>query len=87
MASTHSRMWAHRLAPGRAEALLDVRPDLRAEAEAEATLGQQLEVVGGVRQVHRAAGERDGDVGHEVERAHRRGRDEREEEVVRVLEA
>ena len=48
---------------------------------------QQVEVVGGVRQVHRAARERDGDVGHEVERAYRRGGDQGEEEVVGVLEA
>ncbi len=70
-----------------AEALLHVRLDLRAEAEPEAPAGQLLEVVGRVGQVPRAARERDGDVGHEVEVAHRRRRDQREEEVVRVLEA
>ena len=80
----HVRDRPPELAP---EALLHVRLDLRAEPEAEPPAGQLLEVVGRVGQVPRAARERDGDVGHEVEVAHRRGGDQREEEVVRVLEA
>ena len=70
-----------------AVALLDVRPDLAAEPQPEAPLREQLEVVGLVREVHGAAGERDGHVGHEVEvGAAARREDQRHEDVVRALE-
>ena len=45
------------LVPARAETPLDMRLDLRAEpAEADPVLGEQVQVVGGVGQMHGAAG-------------------------------
>src|SRR5262249_27385537 len=74
--------------PGLAETLLDVRPDLRAEAEDESAARQELEVVGRVRAHHRIAREGDGNCGHELDTLGALcRRDELQEGVVLALEA
>ncbi len=76
-----------RRAPRGAVPVLDVRPDLRAEPQPEPAAAHPLEVVRGVREVHRRARHRDRDVGHQVGLdPRRRGRGERQEHVVRPLE-
>ena len=87
IASTHSRMCATGRPNSPPKRFSTCGLDLRAEAEAEAAARQLLQVVRRVGEVPRTARERDGHVGHQVEVAHRRRRDQREEEVVRVLEA
>jgi hypothetical protein len=56
-----------RLAPGHAEALGDVGTDLGAEAQDEAPLRVGVQVVPGLSQRHRVAGEGHGDRGHELD--------------------
>ena len=74
--------------PRHREAALDVRADLRTESEQEAPPGEGLHPVGEVREVHRAARERDRDRGAEaqplgaIRRPH-----ERQERIVLRLEA
>ena len=55
----------HRVIELRAESFLDLRPDLGAEAEGEAAVRDQLQIVGLMSDVNRIARERDGDVGQQ----------------------
>ena len=55
------------------EPLLDLRADLSAQAQDESSAAQQLMIIGLVRQVYRVAGERNRDIRHETQAAHRGG--------------
>ena len=70
----------------RAEPLLDLRPHLRAKAERETPLRQQLQVIRLMCEMNRIAGKRDRNVGHQVEALDRGGQGQRREHVVRPLE-
>ena len=75
-----------RVRPRHREPPLDVRLDLRPEAEEEPALRVPLQVVGGVRREHRRARERDRDAGAELDALGVLGRDhERQERVARRL--
>ena len=64
-----------------AVALLDLRADLRAQAQDESPLGQQLQIVGLMSELNRVAGECDRDVGHHIEALDRRRQYQRGEDV------
>jgi hypothetical protein len=55
------------------EPLLDLRADLSAQAQDESSAAQQLMIIGLVRQVYRVARERNRDIRHETQAAHRGG--------------
>ena len=76
----------HRMVEGRPVALLDLGADLGAQPQGEPAPGEQLVVVGLVRQLNRVARERDRDVGHQVQAGHPGSQRERREHVVRSLE-
>ena len=77
---------AGRVRPRHREALLDVRLDLRPEAEDEPAVRRLLQVVGGVGEHHRRAREGDRDAGGELDALGVLGRDrERQERVVAGL--
>ena len=77
-----------RLRPRHREPLLDVRLDLRAEPETEASVRRELQVVRGLRERHRVARERDRDRGRELHPLGVLGREQqREERIVLTFEA
>ena len=76
-----------RAGPGRAEAALDVRPDLGSEPEDEAPAREELQVEAQVGERHRIARERDRDRGGEFEALRMLGCDDQgQERVVGSLE-
>ena len=76
----------HRLVELRAEPLLDLRADLRAQAERKPALAEQLEVDRLMGEMNRVAGKRNCDVGHQIKTADGRRQRERGEDVVGSLE-
>ena len=75
-----------RLVEGGAVALLDLGAHLRAEAQREAPLREQLHVVGLMGELNGVAWERDCHVGHQVQTPDGRRDRQRREHVVRSLE-
>ena len=85
-AAISSVILATGLSNSRAEPLLDLRADLRAQPEREPAFAEQLMVDRLVGEVNRVARKRDCDVGHQVEAADGRRQRERREDIVRSLE-
>ena len=68
------------------EALLDLCANLSAQAQDEPAVTEQLMVVGLMRQMDRVARERNCDIRHQTQTAHRGGHGQRGEDVVRTFE-
>ncbi len=69
-----------------AEPLLDLRTNLRAQAQVEPSGTEQLVVVGLMREVNRVARKRNRHIGHQIQATHRGGQGQRREHVVWAFE-